>query len=434
MAQIESALNSLKAELCFSILQLQNRHAELSRNVIEVSEKITILEKSTILDTVKSELCNLKSELDRCINKWNDLSTEVAKFRQKELPEKKCSRDHDVNNIIIHGLTLRNNDVKSEVSKFLYENLGIKPAINDAWIPETRKKLTYTPVIIQCHSPKDKKLIFANCHRLKTLPTPISIWDDLPSVQRKARKKAVEEVKQARTQGQTWKVFRSEIIKKKQKELKETPTEPVHKKHGSPTKNVRTNHKDHRVTPVFGINRSANANPGTSNVRRNAPNLQPEVKDEAIKDQIAKFKEDYFLRYATYNISFKRVAPLNSGGNAGNGLIARLARKRIDMRPRCSCTKETKIEDFHDYIRTKKLDMTLADNLVKHVDKTRKLLKQRFSDICKLKKECYCQYFCVEELLLNADFVKLCEKTVIEIRGEPTKPREEECNMLGLLF
>src|SRR5581483_8960581 len=123
------------------------------------------------------------------------------------------------------------------------------------------------------------------------------------------------------------------------------------------------------------------------------------------------FKDDYFVQFATAIIPQKKVLTLNNDGVSGYGLLAKFATRRIQQRTqqiKCSCNIVTNKNDFGSYTSIKKLDPTLVDNLITHLDKTRKLFKKRFYDLFKTNRDCYCNKICLEELLLDKEYVDKC--------------------------
>ncbi|OXA39359.1 hypothetical protein Fcan01_25965 [Folsomia candida] len=375
------------------------------------------------LAKLKSDLAVLKAELNTLKNKF--IGSELQIQSHGALLHHITSDTKTGNKIIIHGLRgLNNLDIKNEVINFFSDILQIQPTVYNAEVILSRKKLTYNPVLVTFESINDKILVFANCHKLKHLEDKISVWDDIPSHERKKRKLAVLEMKKLKNFGENCKIFGSRLIKNVKKIL---PTP-----HGM------------QKTPIifkpFQPNVMQEITPTINNLYQ--PNVK-QVPAECVEQMPSKFAEQQIITPTSHLTEFKQDLAVQlvlskmhknrlSGENRKYDQLLKLIatqRKAKFTSAKCRCNTPDKPNAYNNFIEETELDFCRAISLIEKVNEIRSLFSQMYKS--RYKNYCLCGEACVEEMLLDEDFMKLCNTERIR---PPSPETENKDKMFGNLF
>ena len=424
---MEFLIKEFKSELCYSVLQLQNRFTEIVPSIKAIDIiRHELNSQKTAIDDLKLIVNVIKSEFSSAVNKL--IGSELQLQAHSLLLEKLINKPlpiENTNKIIIHGLPVNAKEkIDFQVKEFFKSALQIEPTIENAVIVVTRKKLSYHPILVTFATEFDKKSVFRNCHKLKYFTHKISVWDDLPTHQRKIRKAAVEAVQKARILGKHWKVKKSQVVKpKKLSELTPTITSSTQKKECETR--VISSVNNNVPTPILHV--SAN----NSNAER-----QPTLGPSTSHDNVEEFKKDNAVQLLILTLRKKRLAKLNGTGKEYTGLLARIAKRKAQDRHHCSCKFPHVISDYEKYVQAKKLDTEKVKGLLQRLDEIQIFLCDIYKSRYRNSEHCFCQICSVAELIIDDNYIKLCgQNEDLAINGFRKRDSSSPVNtMFGNLF
>jgi hypothetical protein len=339
-----------------------------------VSNRIICLK--TELDKFSNRLIGCELQLQkRCLKIHSDRGTRksLKNFGDLIQDRERCK------NIIIHGFDLAaNEDITTQVKRFLELNLSVKPII---LMTEVKKsKLTGNEyILIKLKTKIDKAIIFKQSHKLRDYPKNISIMDDLSKDERIIRRMRITKTKLEKAINP---ILRNEeaanledsglgmmsIEKGNEDELSD-------KKHDS---------LDDSTTATIS---SIDSHP--------IPNAKPLYIELFNKDDTV----NSICKSLHYTIQQRR------NRTEYIGLVARIAaRKRVEVRTTCTCKKKEDVKDFSHYIETKFSNSNQVGWLLNRLKDARHDLKRHWEEQYKTLNNCYCLFFILEELLMYLDF------------------------------
>ncbi|CAL8070285.1 unnamed protein product [Orchesella dallaii] len=168
----------------------------------------------SILQFFKTNLVQLKTEVDSCLNKLIGQELQIQYQTQcSEKPEQNPTVQDSNNepnekrqkNIVIHGLDdpdLIKSDRKYDIiSNFFQSAMNLQINVEAIQVVKARKPGTFV-TIVTLNSKQEKQIVFRNCHLLKTYHKKISITDDLLPSEKKTlpiKRKHQESISNANT-------------------------------------------------------------------------------------------------------------------------------------------------------------------------------------------------------------------------------------------